>query len=238
MIEPLLPPPNVTRNEVEATYEKTFLNQVRNIGSVRERRPPARFDDECNYTESLLDDVEEPKSFNAAHNSKHFDQWENAMKNEYNSLLKNNTWELVPRPKDQNIVGCRWVYKVKRNEDGSIERFKARLVAKGYTQTEGVDYSEVFSPVARFPSIRTLLAFANAHDLEVHHMDVTTAFLNGDLDCEIFMEQPEGFVDESRPDYVCRLQKGLYGLKQSARCCKATLDEFLKSRGYYQMHLY
>ena len=91
MIEPLLPPPIVTRNvnEIEATYEKTFLNQVKNLGSVRERRPPARFDDECNYTESLLDDVEEPKSFNAAHNSKNFDQWEKAMKNEFKIIHGN-----------------------------------------------------------------------------------------------------------------------------------------------------
>jgi hypothetical protein len=154
------------------------------------------------------------------------------MKNEFNSLMKNQTWELVPRPSDTNIVGNRWVYKVKRNSDGSIERFKARLVAKGYSQAEGIDYGEVFSPVARFPTIRTLLAFANAHDLEVHHMDVSTAFLNGDLDCDIYMEQPEGFVDATKPDYVCKLKKGLYGLKQSARCWNATLDDFLKSRGF------
>ena len=163
------------------------MEEVQNIGNARIRNPPKRFDDECHYTESLLDDIEEPKSFKAACTDQYCEQWGNAMKDEYNSLIKNKTWDLVPRPKDKNIVGNRWVYKIKRNETGSIERFKARLVAKGYTQTDGVDYGEVFSPVARFPTIRSLLAFGNLHDLEIHHMDVTTAFLNGDLDCEIFM---------------------------------------------------
>ena len=158
------------------------------------------------------------------------------MNSEFNSLMKNETWELVPRPAATNIVGSRWVYKVKRDSNGAVERFKARLVAKGFSQTEGVDFQEVFSPVASFPTIRTMLAFANAHDLEIHHMDVTTAFLNGELDCDIYMEQPEGFVDPDHPahEYVCRLKKGLYGLRQSARCWNATLDKFLKSRGYIQ----
>jgi hypothetical protein len=233
--EPPLPPPvQLPAADVAATYEETFMNQVNNLGGARVRRAPKRFDDECLFTESLLDDIDEPKTFKAACRDAHASQWEHAMRDEFNSLIKNNTWELVPRPTDKNIVGNRWVYKVKRASDGSVERFKARLVAKGYSQAEGIDYGEVFSPVARFPTLRTLLAFANAHDLEIHHMDVTTAFLNGELDCEIFMEQPEGFVDATHPDYVCKLKKGLYGLKQSARCWNATLDEFLKSRGFVQ----
>ena len=186
---------------------------MQKIGNARIRNPPKRFDDECHFTESLLDDIAEPKSYKAACTDQYCEQWEKAMKDEYSSLIKNNTWDLVPRPKDKNILGSRWVYKVKRNETGSVERFKARLVAKGYNQTEGIDYGEVFSPVARFPTIRSLLAFANFHDLEIHHMDVTTAFLNGDIDCELFVEQPEGFVDATRPDYVCRLKKCSYGLK-------------------------
>ena len=146
--------------------------------------------------------------------------------------MKNETWTLVPRPQNTNVVGNRWVFKVKHKADGSIDRFKARLVAQGFTQTQGVDYGEVFSPVARLAAIRSLLALANAHNWEIHQMDVNTAFLNGKLDYEVYMEQPEGFVDPDKPDYVCKLSKSLYGLKQSARCWNSTLDTYLKANGY------
>ena len=120
--------------------------------------------------------------------------------------------------------------KVKRNADGTLDRFKARLVAQGYSQTHGIDYDEVFSPVAKYSAIRSLSALANAHNLEVHQMDVKIAFLNGSIDCDTYMSQPEGFID---PDYfVCKLNKSIHGLKQSARCWNATLDEFLTSTGY------
>ena len=122
--------------------------------------------------------------------------------------------------------------KIKRNGYGSKDRFKARFVAQGYSQVRGVDYEVVFSPVARYTSVRSLLALANAKDLEIHQMDVKTAFLNGSLDCEIYMSQPEGFVDPDRPNHVCKLKKSIYGLKQSARCWNTTLDEYLKSVGY------
>ena len=154
------------------------------------------------------------------------------MLSEYSSLVENETWELVPPPTDKNIVGSRWVLRIKRGEDGAMGRFKARLVAQSYSQIKGTDYDKVFSPVARHTSLRSLLALANAHDLEIHQMDVKTAFLNGTLDCEIFMSQPEGFVDPKKPDYVCKLKKSIYGLKQSARCWNVTLDEYLRSNGY------
>ena len=138
----------------------------------------------------------------------------------------------MPRPKNTNVVGNRWVFKVKRNGDGSIDRFKARLVAQGFTQTHGVDYEEVFSPVARMATIRSLLALANAHDLEIHQMDVHTAFLNGELEHEVYMEQPDGFINTDNPDFVCKLNRSLYGLKQSARCWNSTLDNYLEESGY------
>ena len=154
------------------------------------------------------------------------------MISEYSSLLENDTWELFSPCDDQNVVGSRWVLKVKRKEDGSIDLFKARVVAQGYSQMKGVDYEEVFSPVARHTSLRTLLALANEYNLEVHQMDVRTAFLNGDIDCDIYMVQPEGFVDPNKPDHLCKLKKGIYGLKQSARLWNDMLDGYLKSRGY------
>ena len=126
----------------------------------------------------------------------------------------------------------KWVFKVKRDADGGVSRYKARLVAQGYSQAAGIDYNEVFSPVARATTIRSLLAVANIYDLEIHQMDVTTAFLNGTLDHEIYMEQPRGFVDASKADYVCKLKKGLYGLKQAARCWNNTLTQYLISEGY------
>ena len=151
---------------------------------------------------------------------------------EYLSLMQNDRWELVPPPEGQNIVGSKWVLKVKHNADGTVDRFKARLVAQGYTQTQGVDYNEVYAPGARYSAIRSLLALANAHDLEIHQMGVKTAFLNGNLYYDIYMSQPEGFIDKDRPNFVCKLKKSIYGLKQSARCWNSTLDEALISSGY------
>ena len=217
------------------TYEDSFMEEVRNLRGERERRKPRRFeDDDCMRAELLTSEIDEPKSLHEALNRKESVQWQEAVNAEYSSLMKNDTWELVPPPKDKNIVGSRWVLKVKRDENGAVDRFKARLVAQGYSQMKGIDYDEVFSPVARYASVRSLLALANAHDLEIHQMDVKTAFLNGSLDCEIYMSQPEGFVDPERPDYVCKLKKSIYGLKQSARCWNTTLDEYLKCTGYHK----
>ena len=230
--------PQTTPPTVAPTYEETFMNQVHGIGPSRSRKPTRRYleSDECNFSELPVDAdaVDVPKTYKSALNNHHKTQWHEAMQKEYSSLTQKKTWRLVPRPTDKNIVKNKWVYNLKRNEKGEIDRFKARLVAKGYTQTEGVDYDEIFSPVAKFQSIRSLLALANAYDLDVHHMDVTTAFLNGDLDCEIYMEQPEGFIDPDHPDYVCLLDKSLYGLKQSSRCWNNTLDSYLKENDYRQ----
>ena len=140
------------------------------------------------------------------------------MDSEYDSLIKNQTWGLVPLPEGKNAIGTQWVYKLKCNADGSLDRFKARLVAKGYMQSKGVDYNEIFSLVARYSAIRSLLALTNANNLEVHQMDVKTAFLNGSIDSEIYMTQPEVYVDVERPNHLCKLQKSIYGLKLSA-CC-------------------
>ena len=238
-VEPVGVVNNMPRNNeavvVKPTYEETFMDQVSNLNSRRERKPVNRLienDGETCCLASLTSDLEEPKNYKQAATSQHSNQWNLAMKDEYDSLLINETWELVPRPSNQNVIGCRWVYKVKRGADGSIDRYKARLVARGYSQTEGVDYEEVFAPVVRATTIRSLLSFANSQNLEVHQMDVKTAFLHGVLDCDLYMEQPEGYVDPNRPDYVCKLNKGIYGLKQAARCWNETLDKYLVESGY------
>ena len=215
----------------KATYEEEFLRGTRNL-QKRVSKPPLRLieqnEEQCKVTESIMTDDESITLEKALTN----ENWVDAMRSEMNSLVQNETWELVPRPKDKNIVGNRWVFKVKRNPDGTIHRHKARLVAQGYSQVYGIDYNEVFSPVAKFATIRSLFAFANIEDLEIHQMDVKTAFLNGHLDHEIYMEQPQGFSDPDNPDYVCRLKKSLYGLKQSARCWNETLTDYLVSDGF------
>jgi len=137
------------------------------------------------------------------------------MKEEMDSLEKNKTWELVKLPKDRKTVGCKWVFKLKKGVDGKVERYKARLVAKGYSQMEGIDYHEIFSPVVKLVSIRVVLALVALLDLELEQLDVKTTFLHGDLDEEIYMEQPEGFVQHQKGRLVCKLKKSLYGLKQS-----------------------
>lgn len=205
--------------QVGASYEETFMKQVQNLGTKRQRRAPTKFSpDERNLTEPMTAENEEPQSINEALDGKDANKWKQALEEEYNSLIKNETWELVPPPEGCNIVGSKWVMKVKRDANGNVDRHKARLVAQGYSQTHGVDYEEVFSPVAKYSSIRTLLALANKHNLEIHQRDVKTAFLNSYIEHDIYMSQPDGFIDPDHPEYVCKLRKSLYGLKQSARC--------------------
>lgn len=139
------------------------------------------------------------------------------MQEEFNSLERNHTWDLVPLPKGRKLVRCKWIYRTKFAADGSVDKYKARLVEKGFSQVPGVDYSETFALVAKMNFIRLVLAIAATHHWEVHQMDVKSAFLHGDLQEEIYMEQPQGFVQD--PSLVCRLRKSLYGLKQAPRAC-------------------
>ena len=141
---------------VKRTYEDKFMEEVRNLGPVKQRRKPSRFrddDDDCLLVNSVM---EEPKTVHEALNSEQSSQWREAMESEYSSLLKNDTWDLVPPREGKNIVGSRWVLKVKHDENGSVNGFKARPVAQGYSQVKGVDYEEVFSPVARNTSVKKM----------------------------------------------------------------------------------
>ena len=179
--------------------------------------PKRRFEIEGEAFTVTPEDDEEPKSVNEALTGPAKDHWRNAMEEEMESMQINKVCDLVDLPKGRRAVGNKWVLKIKRNVDGSIERYKARLVAKGYTQLQGIDYEETFSPVAKFTSIRLILEIVANLDLELHQMDVKTAFLNGELDEEIYMEQPAGFVPDGQEDKVCRLLKSIYGLKQPSR---------------------
>ena len=175
---------------------------------------------------------EDPMSYTEAITSPQKDQWQEAMQAEYDSLISKGTWILSDLPPDRIPIKCKWVYKTKTKADGSFDKFKARLVAKGYSQIAGIDYQETFSPVVCSTTIRMLLAFATQFDLEIHQMDVKTAFLNGDLKEEIYMEQPEGFIITGKEHLVCRLHRALYGLKQASRAWYIKIDQFLTSKEF------
>jgi histone deacetylase 1/2 len=154
------------------------------------------------------------------------------MDTEYQALAKNQTWHLVPRPKGKNIVGCKWVYKIKRKADGSVDRYKARLVAKGFKQKYGIDYEETFSPVVKAATIRLILSIAVSRGWSLRQLDVQNAFLHGLLDEEVYMLQPPVYIDKRHPTYVCKLDKALYGLKQAPRAWHARLCQKLEALGF------
>jgi hypothetical protein len=139
------------------------------------------------------------------------------MSEELAALQANNTWSLVPRPADTNVVSGKWVFWHKFLPDGALDRYKAQWVLRGFTQQHGVDNSETFSPAVKPATIRMVLSVALSHNWPIHQMDVKNTFLHGTLTETIYCEQPSGFVDSSHPNYVCHLNKSLYGLKQAHR---------------------
>lgn len=173
----------------------------------------------------------DPLTYDEAVSRDDSEQWKAAMDEEMQALTSNGSWVLVERPKT-NIVGCKWVYKQKYDENGKPVRYRARLVAQGFSQKFGVDYEEVFAPVVKPTTIRLMLTIAGTEGLCVRHVDVKTAFLNADLEEEIYMRQPEGYVDPLHPDKVCLLKKSLYGLKQSARQWNLKLCETLEKMNF------
>ncbi|KAL0445778.1 UNVERIFIED_CONTAM: Retrovirus-related Pol polyprotein from transposon RE2 [Sesamum latifolium] len=158
------------------------------------------------------------------------DKWLEAIKSEMDSMGSNQVWTLIDPPKGARPVGCKWVYKRKLGADGEVTAFKARLVAKGYTQRPGVNFEETYSPVAMAKSIRILLVIAAWYDYEIWQMDMKTAFLNGFVEEEIFMDQPEGFTAVGEEQKVCRLRRSIYGLKQASQSWNTRFDEVI--RGY------
>ncbi|KAH0673130.1 hypothetical protein KY284_024217 [Solanum tuberosum] len=173
--------------------------------------------------------ISEPKTYKQVASSP---DWLCAMKAEYQALIRNRTWTLSPCPPNANVVGCKWVYPIKRQTDGSIERYKARLVAKGLQQAEGVDFHDTFSPVVKPSTIKLVLSHAVSKGWCLKQLDVNNAFLNSDLSEVVYMSQPPGFTDKSHPHFVCRLSKALYGLKQAPRAWFLKLKTFLISHGY------
>ena len=157
--------------------------------------------------------------------------WQQAMRDEYFALMNNSTWSLVPKPACVNMVPGKWILRDKFNADGSLARYKARYVVRGFTQQEGVDYDETFSPVVKPSTIRVILSLATSQSWPIHQLDVKNAFLHGELN-ETVCAQPAGFVDPARPDHVCLLHKSLYGLKQAPRQWFLLFKQYLLSLGF------
>jgi len=232
----------------EPPVEKRYGRVGRTSGasSTPAQGPRSSLDDMSSLLVSIEEEEEEeeerahvvysvgelPTSFESAMESSDASKWKEACESEFESLCKNKTWELVPLPRGRKAISSKWVFKVKETVEGLIERYKARLVAKGFLQKYGVDFEETFAPVAKFASIRIILSIAAQYKLVLHQMDVKTAFLNGLLEEEIYMKQPNGFVDAKYPDHVCKLKRALYGLKQSPRMWNQTIDEFMRKIGF------
>ncbi|KAM1940384.1 hypothetical protein ACFX13_028093 [Malus domestica] len=154
------------------------------------------------------------------------------MQAEYDYLQAQGTWSLVPSPSNRSIVGSKWVYKVKKNLNGSVSRYKARLVVQGFSHKHGVYYSETFSPIVRHTTVRIILALAAMNHWELKQLDIKNAFLHRDLNEEVFMKQSQGFVDPQHPTYVCKLIKSLYGLKQAPRVWNSKFISYLLAMGF------
>jgi hypothetical protein len=174
----------------------------------------------------------EPKSFREAMKRPDVDMWYQAAVKAVEAHMENGTWELAQLPPGRKAIGSKWVFKVKRNPHGSVERYNARLVAKGYAQRPGVDFDETFAPTTKWAALRTILALAGVEDWELESVDIRNAYFNGELnDADVYMEQPEGFADRD-PSWVACLLKGLYGLKQGGRKWFERLEQVLIKLGF------
>ena len=215
-------------DEDETTEEDTEQFQPRR--STRISKKPAYLDDyiylaEVEGERLLLLLNGEPWDFKTAMEEK---VWRDACEEEIKSIVKNKTWILVDLPSDAKLIGLKWIFKIKRNADGSINKYKSRLVAKGYIQQHGIDFEKVFAPVARIETVRFIIALAASRGWEIHHLDVKTAFLHGDLKEVVFVSQPKGFEVKGQEHKVYKLHKALYGLRQAPRAWNEKLNKVLE----------
>ena len=222
--------------------EDTIVENTTDSGGVEprwnftrtNRGKPAEKYDPCNFTDDKAHRIscgKDPTTFKEAMNSTEAEEWLAAMENELNAIERNNTWIVTDLPQGRKPIGCRWVFKTKRNEHGNVIEQKARLVAQGFSQKFGTDFDEVFAPVARGTTFRTLLSVAGNRHYRVEHWDVKAAFLNGELKEEIFMKQPPGFEQGNK---VVQLKKSLYGLKQAAHVWNQTIHNVLEQMEFTQ----
>ncbi|KAD2804715.1 hypothetical protein E3N88_38092 [Mikania micrantha] len=216
--------PRIPTDQDGAHDPTIATDEVQDDTPVRNLRPLSEL-----YEIELMLSDSEPTNYSEAKSSK---EWQEAMKAEIASIEKNQTWTLTDLPEGCKAVGLKWVFKTKKSAEGKVLKHKARLVAKGYVQQYGVDYEEVFAPVARMETVRLLLAIAAQQGWFVHHLDVKTAFLHGELKEQVFVSQPEGFERKGAEGKVYKLSKALYGLKQAPRAWNMKLDSVLKVLGF------
>jgi hypothetical protein len=180
----------------------------------------------------LLMENDEPMTYTEAIKGPDSDKGLEAMESELNSMDDNQVWNLVDPIEGVRPVDCKWIFKKKLDMGGNVHIYKARLVAKGFRQIQGVDYEETFSPVAMLKSVRILQTIVAYYDYEIWQMDVKTAFLNGHLSEDVYMTQPEGFVDPQKAGKICKLQMSIYGLKQASQSWNIRFDEVVKGFGF------
>jgi hypothetical protein len=225
----------VPKNKKRPAWLEATLQDAKRLkvpeGTFRKSKRPKRFSSYAAYMTKLLD--EEPTTFEEAIQK---EKWKEAMTEEHQSIMKNEVWEIIPRPKEKSVVTSKWVYKIKHAANRSMDKYKARFVAIGFSQKEGEDYDETFAPVARYTSIRAIISLSTSMGWNLHQMDVKTTFLNGAIEEEVYIEQPQGFEVHSRDTHICRLNKSLYGLKQSPRAWYARMDNYLTRLGFSKSH--
>lgn len=210
------------RNIKRPTWQKDYLTKFE-IDELEENYVAYALNAE-NYI-----DADIPESINDLVNHPDREYWEKAMEEELEAMRKNNTWSLVDLPPDRSAINCKWVFSLKRNEHGHVTRYRARLVAKGCSQRKGLDFNETYSPVSKLSTLRILLSIANQYRFHIHQMDFKTAFLNGDLSETIYMKQPPAFEENQK---VCKLNKTIYGLKQSSQEWYHSLTNVLLQEGF------
>lgn len=203
---------------------------IRISARITKGKHPIRLGYDENFEQ--INAIVEPKNLNDVLHDPYKDEWLEAMRDEMDSMHKNKTWELVELPPDRKAIGNKWVFTVKTNFNGEIEKFKARFVAQGFSQKFGVDYDEIFAPVVNKTTFRILLSIASRMKLKVHQFDVKTAFLNGVIQETIYMKQPPGFVVKGQEHLVCSLKRSIYGLKQAANSWNEAINEILLTFGF------
>lgn len=200
------------------------LESMESRKSLRIRRKPTHLDDYATYAEAFIIE-DDPKTFSDAMSRDDKEEWRKAMDTEIDSMHSNHAWDLVPLPVGKFAINNKWVFRLKRNPDGTIDKYRARMVIQGCAQRPGIDYKDTFSPVTRLDTIRTLSAVAASEKMKMMQFDVSTAFLYGNVNEEIYMKQPIGYQDGT--NRVCRLKRSLYGLKQASRCWNHKFDDFM-----------